>query len=80
MPSQLHILPPFRAEHIGSLQRPEELLQGRVEFNQQQITLAELQQVEDKCIAGIVKIQREAGIKGITDGEFRRSVLVLIIN
>lgn len=81
MPStNLHVLPPFRAEHIGSLKRPDELLQRREEFDQQKITLAELRQVEDKCIAGIVGIQRETGIKGITDGEFRRSDVVFIVS
>jgi methionine synthase II (cobalamin-independent) len=72
MPPTLHLLPPFRAEHIGSLKRPEELLQKRVELDEKKITPAQLQEVEDKYIAEIVKEQREIGIKAVTDGEFRR--------
>lgn len=72
MPSALHLLPPFRAEHLGSLKRPEELLQKRVELDQGKITPAELRVVEDKYIAEIVAQQRSIGIKAVTDGEFRR--------
>ncbi|KAF8592041.1 UROD/MetE-like protein [Ramaria rubella] len=72
MTSTPQLFPPFRAEHIGSLKRPDELLQKRVELDQGKITLAELQVVEDKYISEIVKLQREIGIKAVTDGEFRR--------
>lgn len=64
--------PPYRAEHIGSLKRPVQLLQKRDEFDKGQITQQELAAVEDKAIQNIVQVQREAGIKAITDGEFRR--------
>lgn len=72
MSPALHILPPFRAEHIGSLKRPDELLKKRIELDQNKITVEQLREVEDKYIAEIVKLQRDIGIKGITDGEFRR--------
>lgn len=64
--------PPYRAEQIGSLKRPAELLQKRKEFEKGQITQQELAAVEDRAIQNIVQVQREAGIKAITDGEFRR--------
>jgi len=64
--------PPFRADHIGSLKRPAFLLQKRKEFDEGKCTQEELQIVEDEAIRGIVKMQREVGIKAISDGEFRR--------
>jgi len=69
---QLHLDPPFRADHIGSLKRPENLLAMRVKFDEGKATPEELRAVEDEAIKGIVEMQREAGIKAITDGEFRR--------
>jgi hypothetical protein len=70
----LHLSPPFRAEHIGSLKRPNELLQKRALLDQGKITREELGQVEDKYVDQIVKLQRDIGIKAVTDGEFRRWV------
>ena len=64
--------PPFRADHIGSLKRPQELLATRDLFNQGKATQDDLKAVEDKAIASIIQMQRDAGIKAITDGEFRR--------
>lgn len=67
--------PPFRAEHLGSLKRPAELLKKRAEFEKGECTLEELREVEDRAIRSIIQVQREAGIKAITDGEFRRYVV-----
>lgn len=67
-----HLNPPFRAEHIGSLKRPMELLEKRQAFERKECTAQELRVVEDMAIQEIVNMQREAGIKSITDGEFRR--------
>ncbi|KAL6299977.1 hypothetical protein BKA93DRAFT_819683 [Sparassis latifolia] len=64
--------PPFRADHIGSLKRPVALLKRRNDFDDSKCTLEELQVVEDEAIREIVRLQRETGIKSITDGEFRR--------
>ena len=66
------IFPPYRAEHLGSLKRPAELLKKRDEFDGGKCSLQELQVVEDKAIQDIVNMQRKVGIKAITDGEFRR--------
>jgi len=70
--SALHINPPFRAEHIGSLKRPQELLSKRADFEAKRCSADELRAVEDVAIKEIVEMQRDAGIHGITDGEFRR--------
>ena len=71
----LHLSPPFRADHIGSLKRPVKLLEKRKAFDSKQCTQEELTTVEDEAIKVIVQVQREAGIKSITDGEFRRWVI-----
>ncbi|EED83727.1 predicted protein [Postia placenta Mad-698-R] len=64
--------PPFRADHIGSLKRPVALLQKRKESEEAKCTQEELRLVEDEAIRNIVQMQRDVGIKAITDGEFRR--------
>jgi 5-methyltetrahydropteroyltriglutamate--homocysteine methyltransferase len=65
--------PPFRADHVGSLLRPPELLHARQEFAAGQITPAELRAAEDAAIAQVVRMQAEAGLQSVTDGEFRRA-------
>jgi 5-methyltetrahydropteroyltriglutamate--homocysteine methyltransferase len=64
--------PPFRAEHIGSLIRPPELLRARDEHAAGKLDRAALRAIEDKAIRGVVKLQEDLGLEVITDGEFRR--------
>ncbi|KAI6147411.1 UROD/MetE-like protein [Pisolithus tinctorius] len=64
--------PPFRAEHLGSLLRPDYLLQARKQFDKKEITYEQLRVLEDKAIAEALCLQREVGIKSFTDGEYRR--------
>ena len=64
--------PPFRADHVGSLLRPPELLQARGENEAGRISDGELRRVEDKAIRDAVRMQQEIGLQGVTDGEFRR--------
>lgn len=64
--------PPFRAEHIGSYLRSSSLLQRRKDFAAKLCTYEELRAVEDESIKHVVQLQRQAGIKSITDGEQRR--------
>ncbi|CCM03870.1 uncharacterized protein FIBRA_06021 [Fibroporia radiculosa] len=64
--------PPFRADHVGSLKRPIVLLQKRKDLDEGRCTQEELKVVEDEAITKIVQMQRDVGIKAITDGEFRR--------
>jgi len=68
----MHLNPPFRAEHIGSLKRPQEILDLRLKLDKGAISSEELRAAEDRAIKGVVDMQRRAGIRGITDGEFRR--------
>jgi 5-methyltetrahydropteroyltriglutamate--homocysteine methyltransferase len=64
--------PPFRADHVGSLLRPQRLLQAREDRAAGRIDANELRQVEDDAIAEIVRRQEEIGLQSATDGEFRR--------
>jgi 5-methyltetrahydropteroyltriglutamate--homocysteine methyltransferase len=64
--------PPFRAEHIGSLVRPPELLRAREEHAAGRLGREALAAIEDEAIRAVVKLQEDAGLQVITDGEFRR--------
>ena len=64
--------PPFRAEHVGSLLRPQPLLAARAEHEGDWIDAATLRDCEDDCIKKAVEMQAELGLNGVTDGEFRR--------
>jgi len=71
--------PPFRAEHVGSLLRPANLLQARTAAEGDQyrqvsgpLKFDELRQLEDAAIIDVVKLQESVGLQVITDGEFRR--------
>ena len=65
--------PPFRADHVGSLLRPPELLDARQRFAEGAIDAEELRGVEDAAIADVVALQRDVGLQSVTDGEFRRA-------
>jgi len=65
--------PPFRADHVGSFLRPKFLLDARDQFKSGAIDRAALRKVEDEAIRGIVKFQEDLGLRGVTDGEFRRT-------
>jgi 5-methyltetrahydropteroyltriglutamate--homocysteine methyltransferase len=66
--------PPFRAEHIGSLLRPEALKTARAAFDADKLPLDELRRIEDAHIIDAIKLQEEVGLKSISDGEFRRLI------
>jgi len=76
MSSKNHQRPPFRAEHMGSLLRPEALCQKRVALDgKKAVEIAEdkeLHRLEDDAVTEIVKIQLDLGFHAITDGEYRR--------
>ena len=65
--------PPFRADHVGSLLRPPELLAARDDFAAGRIDADRLREVEDEAIREIVRKQEEAGLQSATDGELRRA-------
>jgi 5-methyltetrahydropteroyltriglutamate--homocysteine methyltransferase len=64
--------PPFRADHVGSLLRPPSLKALRIRKESGQATAQELTAAEDAGIRDVVKLQEDAGLQGITDGELRR--------
>jgi 5-methyltetrahydropteroyltriglutamate--homocysteine methyltransferase len=65
--------PPFRADHVGSLLRPDRLLWARDDFAAGRLPAGELRAVEDEAIADVVRMQEEIGLQSATDGEFRRA-------
>ena len=65
--------PPFRADHVGSLLRPEELLDARARHAAGEIDDAELRGIEDEAIRDVVRMQADVGLRTATDGEFRRA-------
>ncbi len=65
--------PPFRADHVGSLLRPPQLLQARDDFAAGRIDAGALREIEDDAIREIVAKQQELGLQSATDGEFRRA-------
>lgn len=75
-------VPPFRADHVGSLKRPDILMRARerilgahdLDRNFGPHDNAELRQIENECVRDVVRLQESAGIRSITDGEFRRRI------
>jgi 5-methyltetrahydropteroyltriglutamate--homocysteine methyltransferase len=65
--------PPFRADHVGSLLRPPQLMQARADAAAGTISAAQLKEVEDTAIRDAVAMQRRVGLQTATDGEFRRT-------
>jgi 5-methyltetrahydropteroyltriglutamate--homocysteine methyltransferase len=60
--------PPFRADHVGSLLRPQALLDARVRWKAGEMTDDELRAEENKHIAAVVRLQKSTGIGSVTDG------------
>lgn len=63
---------PYRADHVGSLLRPPELLQARAAYDQGHLSLTHLRQIEDQAILQALDLQRRVGLDVYTDGEYRR--------
>ena len=65
---------PYRADHVGSLLRPAAVKAAREShFEAGSSSPRELAAVEDAAIIEVVKMQEAAGLKAVTDGEYRRS-------
>jgi 5-methyltetrahydropteroyltriglutamate--homocysteine methyltransferase len=72
--------PPFRADQVGSLLRPEALKQAREKYLGPQTPThaigphqnSSLKEMEDQCIRDVIAMQERVGLKAVTDGEFRR--------
>ena len=64
--------PPFRADQVGSLLRPEALATARARWKAGEIDAATPREAEDRAVREAVQRQQDIGLQGITDGEFRR--------
>jgi 5-methyltetrahydropteroyltriglutamate--homocysteine methyltransferase len=64
---------PYRADHVGSLLRPPELLEARAAHAEGRLSADALREVEDASILKALELQRNAGIDVVTDGEYRRA-------
>ena len=60
---------PYRADHVGSLLRPQEILDAR---SNPDITSEQLRAIEDRHILRVLQRQKDLGLKIFTDGELRR--------
>ena len=65
--------PPFRAEHVGSLLRPAALKRSFQQYREGEISAANHDAALADAIRDAVRIQEDAGLQSITDGEFGRS-------
>ncbi|MFL5088793.1 MAG: 5-methyltetrahydropteroyltriglutamate--homocysteine S-methyltransferase [Xanthobacteraceae bacterium] len=65
--------PPFRADHVGSLIRPEPLIAARQAAERSEIAQSALQRIQQDAIRDVVRLQEEMGFKLATDGEFNRA-------
>lgn len=63
----------YRADQVGSLLRPPELLRARAAKSEGRLETAELRKIEDQAILGALELQRQVGVDVFTDGEFRRA-------
>ncbi len=64
--------PPFRADQVGSLLRPKELLAATEKAIAEHHALDELRELQDRCIRQAIRFQESLGLHAITDGEYRR--------
>lgn len=63
---------PFTVDHVGSFLRPQSIKEARKKVQEGLLSKEELRAIEDQEIKKLVEDQKAVGIKGITDGEFRR--------
>lgn len=68
--------PPFRAEHVGSLLRPPELVEAYRARREGAIDDEAFGRVRDDAIRDAVRLQEEVGLQVVTDGEFRRTTYI----
>jgi 5-methyltetrahydropteroyltriglutamate--homocysteine methyltransferase len=64
--------PPFRADHVGSLIRPDELIEARAAAEKGEMAAAELARIQHGAIREVVRLQQEVGLRLATDGEYNR--------
>ena len=66
------VKPPFRADHVGSLIRPDALIKAREATDKGALPAAELMRIQHDAIRGVVRLQEELGLRLVTDGEYNR--------
>jgi 5-methyltetrahydropteroyltriglutamate--homocysteine methyltransferase len=71
------VIPPFRADQVGSLLRPAHLIEAREKYRKRLIEHAELKQIEDDAIRKVVAMQESIGLQSVSDGEFRRQSYIV---
>ncbi len=64
--------PPFRADHVGSLIRPDALIEARAAAERGDIAVAALARIQEAAIRDVVRLQADIGLKLGTDGEYNR--------
>src|SRR5271165_4096311 len=70
----LRNVPPFRADHVGSLLRPAALKEARTRHARGEISKEDLRAAEDTAIEAVIAKQAGVGLLSATDGEFRRAM------
>jgi len=65
---------PYRADVVGSMLRPQYLLEARESYAGGNISHADFKAIEDQAVDECVDIQKRAGVDVVTDGEMRRAV------
>jgi 5-methyltetrahydropteroyltriglutamate--homocysteine methyltransferase len=65
-------VPPFRADHVGSLIRPDPLIAARQAAERDETARAALRPIQEDAIRDVVRLQEEIGFRLVTDGEFNR--------
>jgi 5-methyltetrahydropteroyltriglutamate--homocysteine methyltransferase len=68
------VKPPFRADHVGSLIRPDALIRAREAAEKNEIAPDELARIQQDAIRAVVRMQEELGFKLATDGEYNRTL------
>ena len=64
--------PPFRADHVGSFIRPDDLIEALRKYDAKELPEAEFRAIQQRAIRDIVKLQEDLGFRVCTDGEFNR--------
>jgi len=66
------MLPPYRADHVGSLKRSQQLIAAHQGHDQHKVSDADLRALEDREIAAAIQMEKDVGIDILSDGELRR--------
>jgi 5-methyltetrahydropteroyltriglutamate--homocysteine methyltransferase len=63
---------PYRADHVGSLLRPPEVLEAHAAYREGRMPLEQVREIEDRAILAALELQKQVGLDVFTDGEYRR--------